>query len=652
VPSWQDPNKPALIHQSLTAQLRRDLRRSRVSFLALGVAFGALLGGCSTSTEYQATLCTTSLGEKASATCDGPKRPASLTLPRAELLRRVDLPAEVTGTIQTEPPAAPNAVLAPQNAGGEKPASAVRRFFSALAAAAEPAPADGAKPASSEPAPAESAPSAQGERAPDGPPATKAEADKPGSANERADDKQDAQPETAKAARKRREPSESAASQPSREERGSAREAQFNGPMREAILRAVGDHPLIGLAGARVSEALSGIGVAEAALYPTLEGRLGAGHGGNGNYQDSDLRSYWGGSKNTAGAARSEASLSGRQLLYDFGAVKNDIAKNSALFDSEALKLREQTEAVTAQVADIYLKILEQRELLVAASENVTALEKIVKLVEENEKNGNGTVADMKRVRSRLIDGQSAVADARSELQIGSDRFARLVHARPGTLQPTTFSQALIPQTPEAVLRVAPQSNPRLQALEASLRAARHEIEAQKASVLPKLSLESDVGVKDYRGHKERTEVDAKGLFVLKYKFLDGGLHSNQLEQLNARYMQAEMRMRSETDDIEADIRKNFRTLDVARSKAASLKDNVATALRARQLYDEQFRGGKRTLLELLDIQTTYYTARRTAISNRFEEQRAIQGILNAMGRLTSTMLGREAPRTAKSARR
>lgn len=654
VPSWQDPNKPALNIPSPVARSRRELRRSRVSLLAVGAAFGALLGGCSATSDYQATLCTSALGEKASATCDGPKRPASLTMPRAELMRRVELPEEVTGSIQNEMPAAPAAAAVPQNATPEQRPSAVGRFFSALVAASEPAQEDGsgalpaeAKPADAKPAEAAAAPSAQGEKAPEAAPKDQKTADKP-------DDKAqpDAQPEEPKSGRKLREPRDATISLPSREERGGAREAQFSGPMREAILRAVGDHPLIGLAGARVSEALSSIGIAESALYPTVEGRLGAGHGGNGNYQDSTTRSYWGGSKNTAGAVRGEASLSGRQLLYDFGAVRNDIAKNSALFDSEALKLREQTEAVTGQVADIYLKILEQRELLVAASENVTALEKIVKLVEENEKNGNGTVADMKRVRSRLIDGQSAVADARSELQIGSDRFARLVHARPGTLQPVAFSQSLIPRTPEAVIRLAPQGNPRLQALDASLRAARHEIEAQKASVLPKLSLETDVGLKEYRAQKDRTEVDAKGLFVLKYKFLDGGLHSNQLEQLNARYMQAEMRMRSESDDIEADIRKNFRTLDVARSKAASLKDNVATSLRARQLYDEQFRGGKRTLLELLDIQTTYYTARRTAISNRFEEQRAIQGILNAMGRLTSAMLGHDAPRPMKSARR
>lgn len=652
MPSWQDPDIQS-VSFSREYRLRRAASRSRVSLLAVHVALGLVLGGCMSGTDHQAVLCTSALGEKPSAACDAPKRPVSLTLPRADLLRPVAMPqAETTGSITAPAPAPANSEPAQSAAPTAEPGTnPVLRFLSALnkAPEGEAAGVEGAAPPASDPvdAPA-SAPSAapQGKAEPAAAPAPKLP-----ETDTREADKADPSLEP-KTTRKLREPRDSAISLPTPAESGGPGDARFSGSVSEAVRRAVGDHPLIGLAGARVSEALSGIGVAESALYPAIEGRVGAGPGMTGTFQDSTTRSYWGGDKNISGAARGEASLSGRQLLYDFGAVKSDIAKNSALYDSEALKLREQTEAVTGQVADIYLKILEQRELLAAATENVTALEKIVKLVEENEKNGNGTVADMKRVRSRLIDGQSAVADAKSELQIGSDRFARLVHARPGTLRPTVFSPSLIPRTPDAVIRVVPKGNPRVLALEAALRAARHEIDAQKASVMPKLALETDIGIKEYRTLKDRTEVDAKGLVVLKYKFLDGGLHSNQLEQLNARVIQAEMRLRSESDDIEAEIRKHFRTLDVARSKAASLKDNVETALKARQLYDEQFRGGKRTLLELLDIQTTYSTARRTAIANKFEEQRAIQGILQTMGRLTASMLNSEASRPVKSARR
>lgn len=580
---------------------------SKASPLAIAVSVGLVAAGCKINPEMQSTLCTNAVGEKPDAICEGPQRQVSLTVPRAALLKKVDVPPESTVPAETT-----QAAASPVAAGGD---------------ALPPQPAA---------APSAPLPEAPRRSVFDGPAVT-------GSVDQAAEAAQDpaktpAEPKTPNEKEMRRERSASV-SFAMKDVQDKSSGPRFSGPLSEAARKAIADHPLIGLADARVREAMAGIGVAEAGLFPQLEGRAAGGHGLAGSYQDSDVRSYWA-DKNAAGSVRGEASLSGRQLLYDFGATQKDIAKSSALHESEKLKLQEQIEAVTGQVADIYLKILEQRELLTAATENVAALEKIAKLVEENEKNGNGTVAEIKRVRSRLIDGQTAVADARSELQTGSDRFARLVHAAPGTLQIAYRSSSIIPRRPEEVIRSLGKTNPRIQALASALQAAAHEIEAQKASVKPKVAFESDVSVKEYRTLKDKTEVDAKGMVVLRYKFLDGGLFSSQLEQLHSRYVQAEMRMRSESDDVEADIRKQYRVLDSARAKAASLKDNVATALKARQLYDEQFRGGKRSLLELLDIQTTYYTARRTEVTNKFEEQRAIHQVLLAMGRLTSVVIG------------
>jgi len=590
----------------------------RVSPLALAVCIGLAVSACSTKRDMQSTLCTNGAGEAPEASCDGPLKHVSLTLPRADLLKKVEIPetAETTGSVPTQVSTGP----AQAEAAGSEAAAAQ--------APAAPAPALPAEP--------------QSRPVFDGPRVTGSveKVDKSDKADTPAAEP-DARDEAPKAtsAKASSAKTSSVSLRASAEGIGRPGEARFSGGLSAAARKAIADHPLISLASARVREALAGIGVAESALMPQLEGRLAGGHGVGGTYQDSDARSYWA-DKNAAGSARGEASLSGRQLLYDFGAIRNDVQKTSAQHDSETLKLQEQIEAVAGQVVDIYLKLLEQRELLAAATENVTSLEKIVKLVEENEKNGNGTVAEIKRVRSRLIDGQTAVADARSELQSGSDRFARLVHAAPGTLQMVHRSGSLIPPRPAEVISLLPKTNPRLLALSASLRAATHEIEAQKAGAMPKLGFESDVSLKQYRTLKDKTELDAKGMVVLRYKFLDGGMHSNQLEQLHARYLQAEMRMRSEADDVEADVRKQYRVLDSARAKAASLKDNVATALKARQLYDEQFRGGKRTLLELLDIQTTYYTTRRTEITNKFEEQRAIHQVLLALGRLTAVVLG------------
>ena len=58
----------------------------------------------------------------------------------------------------------------------------------------------------------------------------------------------------------------------------------------------------------------------------------------------------------------------------------------------------------------------------------------------------------------------------------------------------------------------------------------------------------------------------------------------------------------------------------------------MAASRKARDLYKEQFQGGKRTLFELLDIQTAAFNAERAAILNMFEERRAVYGVLSTLG--------------------
>jgi hypothetical protein len=93
----------------------------------------------------------------------------------------------------------------------------------------------------------------------------------------------------------------------------------------------------------------------------------------------------------------------------------------------------------------------------------------------------------------------------------------------------------------------------------------------------------------------------------LTYRLYDGGLNASKVEQASARITQEEMRLKGEQEDIEAELRNNYWLVGSSRSKTANLRDAVQNSAKARELYEEQFKGGKRTLLELLDVQQSYY---------------------------------------------
>ena len=99
------------------------------------------------------------------------------------------------------------------------------------------------------------------------------------------------------------------------------------------------------------------------------------------------------------------------------------------------------------------------------------------------------------------------------------------------------------------------------------------------------------------------------------------------------------MRMRDNKDNLELDLRQALWTLDSTRGKSRALQEGLSDNREARWLYTEQFRGGKRTLLELLEVQSAFYQSSLAVVNNQFEQKRAVVQILRILGMLSKTTL-------------
>jgi adhesin transport system outer membrane protein len=406
-----------------------------------------------------------------------------------------------------------------------------------------------------------------------------------------------------------------------------------------AVVRlALKDNPQIGLAAATTWENEAGVDQSRSALFPQIELRGATGQGLPGNYQSQAGSDYWD-TKQAYGAWRSDAAVGAKQLLWDWGATRSDIDRAVKTRDAQALKTLAVAEDVALSASQAYLKVQESRELLSLSEENLQALRQIAALIEENARSGNGTQADIKRVTARVLDAQSARADQEYELKVATDKFRRLARTEPDRLLPAPQLTSVIPPTKDAALAEVMRSNPRVLGIMTNVKAARAERDAIQSANLPRVGIDSEIAAKHYNGQTRRTELDARGMVSLTYRLYDGGLNASKVEQASARITQEEMRLKGEEEDIEADLRNFYWLVGSSRSKTANLRDAVQNSAKARELYQEQFKGGKRSLLELLEVQQSYYIAKRGAINNTYEERRAVYGILKAVGRFSSAVL-------------
>jgi outer membrane protein TolC len=416
---------------------------------------------------------------------------------------------------------------------------------------------------------------------------------------------------------------------------------------RDVIAYALDINPQIAYVRGQYLEARAGIGVAESSAGIQLDGSVGAGVGAQGTTSvplDVSLL------QNPAftEAKRYIGSITAKKLLYDFGATDANISRAHVLAEAQRLTLESKVNDIGYSIADAYLRVFQSRELAKLNDDNIAALEKIQDLVKANEANGNGTVADVKRVEARLVDARAVSADTIAELQTAIDAFRRLAKSDPGDLQPAPDLSDFIPKTAERSIEILKQTSPHLRSVDSSLKASNFELEAKKQSTKPQIQLQSDTTMKAYTG-TYWNNLDSQALVSMTYKFMDGGLAQSQISQILARIGQFEDLYRNDRDQAEADLRKFYTTIEAARSKTESLESGVSASASARDLYTEQFSAGKRTLFELLDIQTAYFNAKRAAILNMFEERRSAYSVLQILGLFVGAASGDKNPLVAEA---
>ncbi|MCZ8375699.1 MAG: TolC family protein [Beijerinckiaceae bacterium] len=410
--------------------------------------------------------------------------------------------------------------------------------------------------------------------------------------------------------------------------------------LEDAVARAVLTYPEIRINQTRLLESKAGIDIARSALYPSADARLAAGGNFSGSYEGKAVPYNV---ASNAGDNRFDGGIILRQLVWDFGAARADIARARLLSNAEQERLNEKIDEIAWRTAQVYLKILEHRALVSLIDETIAAHMRLLKIVSAQEAEGHGTSADSSRIRSRLNDITAVRSDVSLQLGGAEDQFERLTQQRAGRLIAVPDFRASIPGRPEAAMSAVLAKNPRLASLRATTQSIESELDAQRASNKPKFTFELDTESKNFRSGKGgRTQIEGRAMLAMRFRLLDGGLAEAQERQIRNRIETSELTMINERQQLEADIRQAYRAIDSAGAKARLLEEGVGAARRAEELYLEQFKAGKRTVFELLDGQMAVYTARRSQIESRFERQKAVIDILRYTGTLASVLAGKD----------
>ncbi|PNF10873.1 type I secretion system outer membrane protein [Enterobacter cancerogenus] len=360
--------------------------------------------------------------------------------------------------------------------------------------------------------------------------------------------------------------------------------------LKESILFAIDRDPSVSQQAAQMGIGQAQIDEARSGWMPQISL-----NGSTGHSQTTD----------SSGSLRNSAAwgLSLTQLIYDFGKTNNSISQASSQRDSYRFQLMRTLSDVAEKTALSYVEVKRYADLLQAARENVQALKNVEKLATLRADAGVSSTSDELQTRTRIAGMQATVEQYTAALNSARARLAVLTGMQAERYSPVPARLAI---EQDAVNRIDYASIPAVMAAQNMEKAAQYGIETAKSQHWPTLSLKA--GRTRYESDNRSYWDDQIQLNVDAPLYQGGAVSARVRQAEGARAMAASQVDQARFDVLQkASVAQADWTGALGRREAG--KRQLESALRARDVYKNEYTLSKRSINDLLSVEQDVWQA-------------------------------------------
>ncbi|HEX2653220.1 MAG TPA: efflux transporter outer membrane subunit [Xanthobacteraceae bacterium] len=401
----------------------------------------------------------------------------------------------------------------------------------------------------------------------------------------------------------------------------------------------------IAAAVARISEADAQARIAGAALLPTITGNANASHtsrtvaastagAGIAATDGTGVTSVSTGS----GVNRSSllATLNASYQLDFWGRNRALLraAEESAVasrFDREVVAL-----STLVSVANAYFLVLEAQDRLKVANENLTAAERILRLVEDRFKSGTAAALDVAQQASVVAIQRASIPPLIVVVKQNMATLALLIGRAPESvrIRGGSMFQLAVPRVTPGIPSNVLTRRPDIREAEAKLVSADANVEAARAAFFPNIQLTGQAG---FQSAVLRTLFGPGAAFYtvaasLAQPIFDGGQLLGQLDLQSATRVELLQNYRKAVISAFTDVEKALIAVQQTTRQEQLQRDAVNQARRAFELSEERLRAGTIDLTTLLTTEQTLFQQEDVLAQVRFARLQAAVTLYQALG--------------------
>jgi adhesin transport system outer membrane protein len=396
----------------------------------------------------------------------------------------------------------------------------------------------------------------------------------------------------------------------------------------DAVQHGMIANPDVLLNTAKGLSAKQAIDKAKGAYYPTIDvtGSFGRERSQNPTSQAID-------SSGVAILNRTESMVELRQKLFSGGGVVNEVKRNQYLSQAQEWRTQGVAEDLALEITKDYLAVLLHERLYKYSISNLAAHRAVFKMIKERADAGISRLAEVDQAQARLALAEANKISALANLQEARINYAKVVGKWPENLkQPKRPSLASLPSNLAKAIEKGLDNHPTVKSTYADVKQAKSQFEVARAGYYPQVEFVVHASNnKNLSGLYGPNNSDLAAI-RMTYNAFRGGADSAAVRETAYQVQEAyETKNRSLLELKEA-IRLAWNAYVSAGLRLSPLKLHVISSRKTRAAYQDEFKIGKRTLLDLLDSQNEYYQSEIEFARGENDEILSRYRILNGMG--------------------
>jgi outer membrane protein len=295
------------------------------------------------------------------------------------------------------------------------------------------------------------------------------------------------------------------------------------------------------------------------------------------------------------------------QQVFTGGRLAGQSALAHAGVDSARNTLRSAEQQVLLAAADAYLSVQRDERIVELREQDVEALTRQLAGTQRRLDVGEVSRTDVAQVQTRLAGANSALAQARADLDRSRAQYMAVIGYQPHDLQPPTIPA--LPQTLEEAVQRAQSSHPDLLRARSEERAAHARTTIERSGLYPQVSVQGRFDHFNQSNFADQERDGTSATVNLSVPLYEGGYYTSRVRQSRINEERADAQVEEQRRQVVANATGAWADYTAYQGVVGAARDQVAAARDALNGAERERGLGLRSTLDVLNAEQEFRDA-------------------------------------------